>query len=63
MFFRSLLRLIKMSITTNDLLSTSNNKLSGIEQKYFQEKEINNIISLFIIKRNFIFFKKTTINL
>ena len=52
-----------MSITTNDLLYTSNNKLSGIEQKYFQEKEINNIISLFIIKRNFIFFKKTTINL
>ena len=52
-----------MSITTNDLLSISKNRLSEIEQKYFQENEINNAISLFILHRNFIYFKKTTINL
>ena len=52
-----------MSLTTNDLFSISKNGFSEIEQINFQENEINYAISLFILQRNFISFKQTTINL
>ena len=54
-----------MSISINDLLTLPNNKNTEIEQKQFEEKEkeINNKVSLFTLRRLFISFKTTTINL
>ena len=53
-----------MSNTTNDLLSLQNNNNSEISQnQHLKKEEINKIISLFLLKRTFISFKKRTINL
>ena len=52
-----------MSISINDLLPLPNNKNKEIDQKQFEEKEINNKVSLFTLQRIFISFKTTTKNL
>ena len=49
--------------TINDLLSLSKNSYLENEQKTVEEKEINHAISLFILHKNFLSFKETTINL
>ena len=54
-----------MSITTNDLLSLSKNNYSEkvLNKNLKEDEEINTLVSLFLLKRIFISFKKSTINL